>query len=385
MGPLAGVRVIDLTHVLNGPFATMLLAHMGAEVIKIEPRSGDRFRYAWMPVDADHSGYEFLVVNANKKGVTLNLKDERGKALFRSLVERADVVVENFSVGVMDRLGLGYEALRKIKPDLIYASSTGYGESGPYRNMRANASIVTGMTGWSDNAWKEAGAEGGRVPAIGDEAAGMSMALGICAALFARERTGEGQKIHVAMMEAHLGFMVSAFHTLFEGRQVGSMPKRCADGYVTFHLPHIPDKLWGQFVTAMGHPEMIEDPRFATQRARQENFQAMEATVGEWVRAKTRAELWTVFRAVGISGAPIRPLADVFEDEHFRERETFVKVVDPQAGELTMLAPWIHFSETPAHLERTGPAIGQHNRDVYGGLLGLDAAELDELEQTGVI
>ena len=385
MGPLAGVRVIDLTHVLNGPFATMLLAHMGAEVIKIEPRSGDRFRYAWMPVDADHSGYEFLVVNANKKGVTLNLKDERGKALFRSLVERADVVVENFSVGVMDRLGLGYEALRKIKPDLIYASSTGYGESGPYRNMRANASIVTGMTGWSDNAWKEAGAEGGRVPAIGDEAAGMSMALGICAALFARERTGEGQKIHVAMMEAHLGFMVSAFHTLFEGRQVGSMPKRCADGYVTFHLPHIPDKLWGQFVTAMGHPEMIEDPRFATHRARQENFQAMEATVGEWVRAKTRAELWTVFRAVGISGAPIRPLADVFEDEHFRERETFVKVVDPQAGELTMLAPWIHFSETPAHLERTGPAIGQHNRDVYGGLLGLDAAELDELEQTGVI
>lgn len=385
MGPLAGVRVIDLTHVLNGPFSTMLLAHMGAEVIKIEPRAGDKFRYAWMPVDADHAGYEFSVVNANKKGITLNLKEERGKELFRDLVKQADVVVENFSLGVMDRLGLGYDALKAINPRLIYAASTGYGDHGPYKHMRANASIITGMTGWSDHAWQEAGVEGGRVPAIGDEAAGVSMALGICAALFARERSGEGQKIHVAMVEAHLGFMVSRFHTHFEGREVGSRPKQCADGYVTFHLPHIPDKLWGRFVTGMGHPEMIDDPRFATQRARQQNFLEMERVVGEWVRAKTRTELWKVFLDVGISGGPIRPLSDVFEDEHFRERKSFVKVEDPEAGELTMLAPWIHFGKTPAKLESAGPAIGEHNREVFGGLLGLDGPALDELEKTGVI
>jgi len=385
MGPLAGVRVVDLTHVLNGPFSTMLLAHMGAEVIKIEPKSGDRFRYAWMPVDADHAGYEFLVVNANKKGITLNLKDERGKALFRELATRADVVVENFSVGVMERLGLGYDALRELNPRLIYASSTGYGEDGPYRHMRANASIITGMTGWTEHGWHEAGAAGGRVPGIGDEAAGVSMALGICAALFARERTGIGQKIHVAMAEAHLGFMVSRFHTHFEGREVGSLPKRCADGYVTFHLPHIPDKLWAQFVSAMGHPEAIDDPRFVTQRDRQQNFKAMEEEVGVWVRAMTRAELWKVFQACRISGAPIRSLAEVFEDEHFRERGTFVQVEDAAAGDLTMLAPWIHFSATPAEIERAGPAIGEHNHDVYGGLLGHAAAELEELEGAGVI
>lgn len=385
MGPLAGIRVIDLTHVLNGPFATMLLAHMGAEVIKIEPREGDRFRYAWMPVDADHAGYEFLVVNANKKAVTLNLKSARGKELFLDLVRRADVVVENFSVGVMERLGLGYEELHKVNKRLVYASSTGYGEDGPYRNMRANATIVTAMCGWTDHVWNETGAAGARVPAMSDETAGISMALGICAALLARERTGEGQKLHVAMVEAHLGFMVSRFHTYFEGREVGSRPKPCADGYVTFHLPHIPDKLWGRFVNAMGHPEAADDPRFATQRARHENYALVEETVREWVRAKTRAELWQVFMECEISGGPIRPLDEVLADEHFRERETFVNVDHPEAGELTMLAPWIRFSETPARLEHAGPRIGEHNGEVYGGLLGLDSAELAELEQSGVI
>src|SRR5919197_1356531 len=153
-GPLHGVRVIDLTHVLNGPFSTMLLAHMGAEVVKIEHGPGDRFRHAWMPIDADHDGYEFLWVNSNKKCITLDLKHPRGKELFRELVKRADIVAENFTVGVMDRLGLGYEALREINPRLIYASSKGYGERGPYKHIRANASTIMSITGWTNAAWE---------------------------------------------------------------------------------------------------------------------------------------------------------------------------------------------------------------------------------------
>ena len=147
-GPLSGVRVLDLTHVLNGPFCTMLLAHLGAEVLKVEHGSGDRFRHAWMPPDAKHDGYEFLMVNSNKKGITLNLKHEKGCNLFRELVKKSDVLAENFTVGVMERLGFGYETLHELNPRLIYACSRGYGESGPYKHVRANAATIMAMSGW---------------------------------------------------------------------------------------------------------------------------------------------------------------------------------------------------------------------------------------------
>ena len=144
-GALDGVRVLDLTHVLNGPFCTVQLAHMGAEVIKVEYGAGDRFRHAWMPVDVKRDGYEFIAVNANKKGIVVDLKQAEGKQVFVELVKRSDIVVENFTTGTMDRLGLGYEALREINPRLIYACSRGYGESGPYRHVRANAATISAI------------------------------------------------------------------------------------------------------------------------------------------------------------------------------------------------------------------------------------------------
>src|SRR5581483_2140325 len=159
-GPLLGVRVLDLTHVLNGPFCTMLLAHMGADVLKLEYGGGDRFRHAWMPIDADHDGYEFLAVNANKRGFTLNLKHERGRALFLELVERSDVVVENFSVGVMDLLGLSYEELRAVNPGIVYAASRGFGDSGPHAVRRANAQTIMASTGWTNATWEFSGRPG---------------------------------------------------------------------------------------------------------------------------------------------------------------------------------------------------------------------------------
>src|SRR5262249_44360493 len=154
------------------PFCTVLLAHMGAEVIKIEHGRGDRFRHAWMPYDAKKDGWEFMAVNNNKKGILLDLKKEKGKLLFRRLVEKSDVVVENFTVGVMDRLGLGYEDLRKINPRIIYACSRGYGETGPYANVRANAGSIQAITGWMDTTARLVGKPGAKGPGIGDEAAG---------------------------------------------------------------------------------------------------------------------------------------------------------------------------------------------------------------------
>ena len=155
-GPLSGVRVTDLTHVLNGPFCTLLLAQLGAEVIKIEHGEGDRYRHAWLPPNVNRDGYGFIITNSNKKGILLDIKDKRGKELLLRLIAKSDVVVENFSNGVMDRLGLGYEALREIKPDIIYACSRGFGESGPYKDVRANAGTIQAITGWTDAQGRQA-------------------------------------------------------------------------------------------------------------------------------------------------------------------------------------------------------------------------------------
>ena len=384
-GPLTGLRVIDLTHVLNGPFGTMLLAHMGADVVKIEHGKGDRFRHAWMAIDADHDGYEFLVVNTNKRGITLNLKHEKGKQLFLDLVKSADVVVENFSIGVMDRLGLSYDRLREVNPRIIYASSRGYGEDGPSAHLRANAATIMAATGWTNAGWDFAGKQGTIPQGIGDEAAGVSLAVGILAALYGREQTGVGQKIEVSMQEALLGFMVSNFHTLFEQRRVGALPKPCADGYVAVPLPVMSEPLWASFATAHGHPEAIPDPRFATVGSRRENYAEWDELVASWVKSATRAELAQVFRDTGISAAPVRTLAEVVDDEHLRARGAFVEVDDPAAGTVTMLRPWIRFSDTPSSIRSSAPQVGQHNDEVYGELLSLTAEERAALAADGVI
>jgi crotonobetainyl-CoA:carnitine CoA-transferase CaiB-like acyl-CoA transferase len=386
-GPLTGTRILDLTHVLNGPFGTMLLAHMGAEVLKVEHGAGDHFRHSWMPDGVTRDGYEFIWVNSNKKSITLNLKHEQGKEIFRRLVAKCDVVVENFTVGVMDRLGLGYEALREINPRIIYACSRGYGESGPYANIRAYAGTIMAMSGWQDVAQTAAGHPGMKVVGIGDEAAGVSTALGVCAALYAREQTGRGQRIEISMQEAMMGFMISQFHTFFEGVKIGSAPKACADGYYAYRAPEAEasDRLWRQLLEAIGGPELAHDAAYATADLRRENYDSLEKIVSEWVRTHTRKEIWQVFGALGLATGPVLSLSDVLDDPHLRERGAFVKMPHPDAGEVTMVAPWIRFSETPAALTSPAPAVGQHNQEVFGDLLGLDAAQIADLAKAGAI
>lgn len=384
-GPLQGIRILDLTHVLNGPFCTMLLAHMGAEVIKIEYGDGDRFRHSWMPPDAGRDGYEFIMVNSNKKAITLNLKHEKGKDLFRRFVECSDVVAENFSIGVMERLGLGYETLREINPRIIYASSKGYGDTGPYRHVRANASTIMAISGWQYAAQELAQKPGVKALGIGDEAAGVSMALGICAALYRREQTGEGQKLEVAMQEALMGFMVSTFHTHFEGRRVGQPPKECADGYYAFHLPDVSDERWGKLAEAMGKPELATDERYATQRHRRQHYGELEEEVSEWVKGKTRAELWKILSSFGLSSAPVLSVGEVMEDPHIVERQAFAELEHPQAGAVKLLAPWVRFTESPSTLDRAAPLVGQDNYEVYNEVLGLARDEIESLMEQKVI
>ncbi len=384
-GPLSGVRILDLTHVLNGPFATMLLAHMGAEVIKVEYGEGDRYRHSWMPPDAGRDGYESLAVNANKKCITLNLKHPEGRKIFEQLLAKSDVLAENFSIGVMDRLGYSYDELKKINPSVIYAVARGFGESGPYANMRAFAPTVMASAGWADAAWQLSGRPGTKALGIGDEAAGVSLAVGICAALFNRERTGGGTKIEISMQEALLGFMVSTLHTLFEGNPVGSRYFECADGYVSFHLPDISDELWRNLAIALGHEEAVSDPRFVDAAARRRNLKEVQAMVAEMVRGYSRAHLWGVFRKYGLGSFPVLSIAEVVEDEHIKARSAFVEVEHPQAGTLTLLRPWIRFGDELPQIEHAGAAVGEHNAVVYKELFGFDEEKLRELRAAGAI
>jgi crotonobetainyl-CoA:carnitine CoA-transferase CaiB-like acyl-CoA transferase len=384
-GALQDLRVIDFTHALNGPFCTMLLGHLGAEIIKIEPPSGDRFRRSWMPRDSKKDGYEFLWINVNKKSVVLNLKSEHGVDLARQLIARADVLVENFQKGTMERFGLDYESLKALNPRLIYACSRGYGETGPYADYGNTAQSNNSMTGWTHTQWGYSGAPGKKALGIGDEAAGVSMCVGILAALHTRERTGEGQKIVVSMQEAVLGFMISSMHEYFTGIDVGNLPVPVADGFFTLRVPEISDQVWSKLAHLMGRHDLVQDPRFLTATARRQHQTELEELIKAWARGKTRQELWDGLRDLDYFGAPVLSTREVLEDPHIKARQAFIARDHPTAGPTTLLAPWIHLSKTPATIRDDAPAIGQHTHEVLGGLLGLSKADLEELRTQGVI
>ena len=384
-GALEDIRVIDFTHALNGPFCTMLLGHMGAEIIKIEPPAGDGFRRSWMPPNAKVDGYEFLWVSANKKSVVLNLKDPRAVDLARQLIAKADVVVENYHVGQMEKFGLGYDALKAINPRLIYACSRGFGETGPYAHYGSTAHTNNSMTGWTHTGWGYSGAPGTKAIGIGDEAAGVSMVCGILAAIHARQRTGEGQRIVVSMQEALLGFMISEFHEHFIGIEIGNKPVPAADGYFTLRIPDLTDAGWMKLAKFMGREDLLEDPRFANAPARKQYRADLYDLIRSWMRGKTRRELWDGLRQIDYFGAPVLSMGEVIEDPHIKERKAFIERDHPTAGPVKLLAPWIHMSKTPTSIRTDSPALGQHTDEVLGGLLGLSGAEVRNLHEQGVV
>jgi len=384
-GALQDLLVIDFSHKLNGPFCTMLLGHMGAEIIKIEPPEGDSYRYLSMPSDAAVDAYEFLWVNVNKKSVVINLKTEKGKMLARDLIARADVLVENYSKGTMERFGLGYDLIKTLNPRLIYACSNGFGEWGPYSSYGSTAQTNNAMTGWTHTSWNYSGAPGTKPLGIGDEAAGISMALGILAALHARESSGEGQKVVVSMQEAVMGFMVGSMHEHFTGNDVGSRSMQVADGYYLLrNTPRISDAAWKKLANLLGRGDCIEDPRFMTVEMRWKNRDQLDSMIREWALNRSRHEIWEGLRDIAYFGAPVLSIGEVIEDQHIKERHAFIERNHPTAGPTTLLAPWIHLSKTPASICNDAPVIGQHTDEVLSRLLGLTKEELSTLRAQGI-
>jgi crotonobetainyl-CoA:carnitine CoA-transferase CaiB-like acyl-CoA transferase len=383
-GALQDLRVIDFTHALAGPFCVMLLGHLGADIIKVEPPNGDEFRRIWMQPGATTDAYESLWINVNKKSIVLNLKNQKGAEIARQLIARADVLVENYQKGVMERFGLDYDSVKALNPRLVYACSRGYGEWGPYANYGNTAASKNSIAGWTHSAWKNNGAPGSKTLGIGDEAAGVSIALGILAALHARERTGEGQKVEVSMQEAVLGFMTSSMHEHFTGNSVGNRPMKVADGYFTLRVPDMSDSVWAQTAPLIGGNDLFQDPRFTTAAARRQHRAELEQIVRTWASGKTRQEILDRLRELDYFGAPVLSIGEVMEDQHIKERGAFIERDHPTAGRTTLLAPWIHLSKTPTSIHHDAPAIGQHTDEVLGGL-GLTTADLADLRAQGVV
>jgi crotonobetainyl-CoA:carnitine CoA-transferase CaiB-like acyl-CoA transferase len=394
MRPLDGVRVVDLSRVLAGPYATMLLADMGAEVIKVEePGKGDDTR-AWPAFVGGQSTY-FMSVNRGKKSLTLDLKQEAGKTVLRKLLAGADVLLENFRPGTLARLGFGWDAVHALNPRLVYASISGFGESGPEAGRPGYDLIIQGESGVMDLTGFPDGPPVKVGNSIADLAAGTMAAHGIVLALLARERTGAGQKVEIAMLE------VMASLLTYQGQAylaTGVSPRRkgnqhpsivpyevfqAADGYLTVGVAN--NSLWGRFCQAIDAPELATDPRFDTEARRVEHREVLVPLLGRIVATRPAAEWLARLERAGVPAGKIKSVGEALESEHLKARGAIVAVSHPAAGRMRMVGPPVRLSATPAEVTGPAPLLGEHTDEILMKLLGYSSESVAELREAGVV
>jgi crotonobetainyl-CoA:carnitine CoA-transferase CaiB-like acyl-CoA transferase len=394
--PLAGLLVIDMGQVYQGPYAAFLMAKAGADVIKIEPPHGEPLRARELL--GDGASLPLAMLNSNKRAITLNLKSPRGVALLKALARRADVLLENFAPGVMERLGVGASALMAANPRLIYASATGYGLSGPERDNLAMditiqaASGAISITGFADGAPVKAG------PAIADFLSGTHLYGAIVTALFERERTGRGRMVEVAMIETMFPTLASNLGMIHNNpeRPLGRTGNRhgglavspynvyaCKDGW--FAIICTNEGHWRSLLAAMDRQDLADDPRFAANAARVAHMAETDAVVEAWAKNLTRAEIFEATGAHRVPSAPVRDLHEVLQNAHMKERGMIEAIDHPQLGRISVPGSPLRFHGTPQTPAKPSPALGGDNAEVYRDLLGLGAEEVETLKADGVI
>ena len=373
-GPLSGVVVIDMTQILAGPMCTMLLADMGANVVKVEkPKGGDDNRRMGPPFIEDWSA-GFLALNRNKRSIVLDLRDERGQAAFRRLVVRADVVVENFRPEVMERLGLGYPELAKLKPELVYCTISGFGSTGPYRNRGGFDLVAQGMCGlMSIN-----GLPGQRpvkvsVP-ITDVSAGMLAANGILCAYIHAQRIGRGQMVDTSLLEAGFPFTVWESSVYFTGGEIPPLlgsahrtlapyqPLQTKDGYINIGAGTQPT--WEQFCRAIDWEDLINDPRFKVPGDRKKREVELAALLEETLTQQTTDHWMELFEEAGVVAGPIYNMEQVYQDPQVRARDMLVDLEDPELGTLHNVGIPVKLSETPGRIRHRAPSLGEHSVEI---------------------
>ena len=396
MTALGDITVLDLTRVLAGPYCTMMLADFGANVIKIEiPGKGDDTR-SMGPIKNGASMY-YANVNRNKKGVTLNLKSPEGKALFLKLVEKADVVVENYRPGVMDKLGLGYEELKKVNDRIIYAAVSGFGCYGP-NSQRPGYDIIAQAVGGLMSITGQPGGEPTRVgSAMGDVLGGMNLTIGILMALHARTLTGKGQRVDVALVDSVVSSLETGTQRYFaSGKLPELMGNRYASAYPYDSFPASD----GNFVIGCGNDhlftllcekvidrkDLLTDPRFDTNIKRCDNHAQLKPEIEKWTRRHTIDEAVKLINDAGVPAAPINDLRRVTEDDSIANvREMFVPLHHPVIGDMRVNGNPVKLLDTKSEIKRPAPELGQDNEEIYGSLLGLDKAMLDNYRENKII
>lgn len=397
LGALSDITVLDMTRVLSGPFAATWLGEMGANVIKIEiPRGGDESRRN-PPFSPDGTSAFNTTINRNKRSITLDLKSEEGKEIFRQLVKKADVVLENFRPDVMDRLGLGYEELKKINDQIIYASISGFGTTGPYAKRPAYDVIAQAMGGIMFGVGEEGGEPLKVGASIGDITAGMNVIIGILAALHARSIIGHGQKVETSLVESIIGLQQSENNRYFVDGEIirgtGSKhPTNCpygayhaADGMYMIGVGK--NEIWCKLCeNVLKKPELGTDPRFDSIANRVAHKQEICEILEGWSRAHTVSQVVDTLLANNIPAGPLMSIADLATDPHFNDhRGMFPYMEQPGVGPFRVTAMPIKFSRTETRIYRPAPALGQHNEEVYGELLGYGKEKLAQLKEKGII
>ena len=393
---LSGIRVIDMTHNQAGPACTQILGFLGADVIKLEEPTGGDIARRNLRDQAGDSLF-FLVMNANKKSLTLNLKAHEGKELFKQVIAKADVLVENFGPGALDRLGLGYDALAEINPRLVYATIKGFGTYGPYSDFKSFEPIAQAMggamsvTGFPDNPPTY------MYPAIGDSGTGMHMAIGILAALQQRHASGRGQHVEVSMQDAVVNLIRVSLrdHQRFGhamprfgnqlGRNVPGTTYACAPGgpndYVYIYAQ---PQMWPAVLGVIGRPELAADCRFKTPETRWENREALNVIVETWTRQRSKHDVMRVMGAAGVPCGACQDTGEVLADPHLKAREMIVDVEYPARGTYQTVGCPIKLSDSPVVVSRP-PLLGEHTDALLNSLCGVGSEELKRLRESGTI
>ena len=394
-GILDGIIVLDLTRVLAGPYSAMLLADMGATVYKIEqPKKGDDSR-AFGPFVNGESAY-YMNLNRNKFGLTLNLKAPEGKEIFKEMVKKADVVLENYRPGTMEKLGLGYETLKEVNPGIVYGCVSGFGHYEPY-SQRAGYDIIgqamgglMSTTGWPDGGPTRTGT------AMGDVLGGLGVTIGVLAAVINKLKTGEGQKVDVSLVDS----VVSSLEIITQiylatGRIPGRIGNRyesaypydsfkAKDGDVIIGCGN--DKLYELLVEVMDQPELLTDERFKTNVLRVQNHVVLKEIIEKWTTQYEIDEIVDNLLEKGVPSCPINTIDRLVKDPHIAvAREMFVDVDHPVAGKTTLTGNHIKLSDKKAEIKTPAPTLGQHNYDIYGEFVGLSKEKIDELKEKGVM
>jgi crotonobetainyl-CoA:carnitine CoA-transferase CaiB-like acyl-CoA transferase len=390
--PLSHIKVIDLSRFLAGPFCTMLLADMGADVIKIEsPGHGDDARYQGTIIKGE--SWYFVGMNRNKKSMTLDLKAKEGKEIFLRLVERSDVVAENFRPGVMRNLGLDYEALRKVNPGIIYCGISGFGKDGPYAFRPAFDFIAQGVSGFmSVTGFPDREPVRTGIP-ISDSIAGIYGAYGILVALMARQHTGKGQEIQTSLVDAMisvLSFQADRYFGLGKVAEREGNDHPVASPYGTFkaldgyiNIAPAGDPMWERLAQALGLKDLLADPRFQTNDLRKLHRKELKEIINEITSKRTMAEWIEYLNKTGVPCGPIYNLAQTFEDPQVKHQE-MVMELDQPSGKVKTLGFPVKMSDTPARIHRPSPQLGQHTEEILSDL-GFSNEKIKELKEKGVI